>query len=63
MCVYIHLHKYTMKYYSPVEKDKGFPFATTWMDFEGITLREISQRKRNTIWSFLHMKSKIKPSS
>ena len=49
MCVYIHLHKYTMKYYSPVEKDKGFPFATTWMDFEGITLREISQRKRNTI--------------
>ena len=29
---------------------KGDPaFATSWMDLEGITAREISHRKRNTL--------------
>ena len=25
------------------KKKKGWPFATTWMDFEDVTLREINQ--------------------
>ena len=33
-----------------IKKNKILPFATTWMDLEGIKLSEISQRKTNTIW-------------
>ena len=33
------------------------PFATAWMDLEGITLTEISWRKENTVYSHLHMES------
>ena len=28
------------------KKDEILPFATTWMDFEGIILSEISQREK-----------------
>ena len=38
---------YTMEYYSTIEKNKILPFATTWMELEGIMLSEISQRKTN----------------
>ena len=39
----------TWKYYSAVKKTEILPFATTWMDLEGIMLSEISrQRKKNT---------------
>ena len=31
---------YTMEYYSAIKKNKILPFATTWMDLEGIKLRE-----------------------
>ena len=34
------------------------PFATTQMDLEGITLREISQRKGNMLWSHSYVESK-----
>ena len=37
VCVYI------MEYYSAIKKNKILPFATTWMDLEGIMLSEISQ--------------------
>ena len=40
---------YTMKYYSAVKKNEVLPFATTWLDLEGIMLSEVSQRKTNTI--------------
>ena len=40
---------YTMEYYSSIKKNEILPFATTWMEPEGITLSEISQRKTNTI--------------
>ena len=36
---------YTMEYYSAIKKNEILPFATTWMELEGITLSEISQEK------------------
>ena len=43
-------HIRTTGYYSaiPEKKREGLPFATTWMDLEGIILSEVSQRKANT---------------
>ena len=41
---------YTMEYYSAVKKNEILPFATTWMELEGIMLSEISQRKTKIIW-------------
>ena len=32
--------------------------VTTGMEFEGITLSEISQRKTNTVWYYLYVESK-----
>ena len=41
MCVYI----YTMEYYSAIKKNEILPFATTWMELEGIMLSEIRERQ------------------
>ena len=38
---------YTMGYYSAIKKKEILPFTTTWMDFEGITLSEISQTEKD----------------
>ena len=40
---------YTVEYYSAIKKNEILPFATMWMELEGIMLSEISQRKTNTI--------------
>ena len=40
---------YTMEYYSAIKKNKILPFATMWMELEGIMLSEISQRKTKII--------------
>ena len=40
---------YTMEYYSAIKKNEILPFATTWMELEGIMLNKISRRKTNTI--------------
>ena len=40
---------YTMEYYSAIKKNEILPFATTWMELEGIILSEISQRKTKII--------------
>ena len=40
---------YTMEYYSAIKKNEILPFATTWMELEGIMLSEISQRKTSII--------------
>ena len=38
-----------MEYYSTIKENKIFPFATTWMNLEGIMLgKEAGQRKTNT---------------
>ncbi|KAF0877759.1 LORF2 protein, partial [Crocuta crocuta] len=36
---------YAMEYYSAMRKKEILPFATPWMELEGIMLSEISQRK------------------
>ena len=40
---------YTMEYYSTIKKNEILPFATTWVELEGIMLSEISQRKTSII--------------
>ena len=42
---YIH----TMEYYSAIKKNEILPFATTWMEPEGIMLSAINQRKTKII--------------
>ena len=39
-------HIYTMEYYSAIKKNEILPFATAWLDLEGITLNEISQTEK-----------------
>ena len=43
-----------------IERNKILPFATTWMDLEGIMLSEKRQRKINTVCYHLYMVSKKK---
>ena len=38
---------YTMEYYSAIKKNEILPFATTWMELEGIMLGEISQLEKD----------------
>ena len=40
---------YTMEHYSAIKKNEILPFATMWMELEGIMLSEMSQRKTKTI--------------
>ena len=40
-------HIYTMEYYSAMRKENILPFATTWMDFDHIMLREVNQAKKD----------------
>ena len=42
-----HTHTHTMEYYSAIKKNENFPFATTWMDLEGIMLSEIRQTEKD----------------
>ena len=45
---------YTMEYYSAIKKNEILPFATTWMELEGIMLSEI--RERQISYDFTHMR-------
>ena len=52
-------YTYTMEYYSVIKKNEILPFATTWMDPEGIMLRDISQIEKDKHIRFhLYMGSK-----
>ena len=45
---------YTMEYYSAIRNDKYPPFASTWMELEGIMLSEISQSEdKQCMFSFI----------
>ena len=37
----------TMEYYSAIKKNEILPFATTWMELEGILLSEIRERQKS----------------
>ena len=39
--------RYTMEYYSAINKNAIMPFSATWMDLEIIILNEVSQIKTN----------------
>ncbi|CAD7683117.1 unnamed protein product [Nyctereutes procyonoides] len=39
--------KDTMEYYSAIRKDGYLPFASTWMELEGIMLSEIHQSEKD----------------
>ena len=38
---------YTTEYYSAIKKNEILPFATTWMEQEGIVLSEIRQSEKD----------------
>ena len=38
---------YTMEYSSAIRKDEHPPFASTWMELEGIMLSEVSQLEKD----------------
>lgn len=43
----------TMKYYSAIRRSGILPFATVWMDFEGVILSEARQREANGMCSLV----------
>ena len=40
-----YTHTHTLEYYSAIKKNEIFPFATTWIELEGIMLNEIRERQ------------------
>ena len=42
----------TMEYYSAIRNDKYPPFASTWMELEGIMLSEVSQLEKDKHYMF-----------
>ena len=40
-------YTYSMEYYSAIKKNEILPFATAWMELEGIMLSEISQSEKD----------------
>ena len=40
-------HTHTMEYHSASKKNEILPFATMWMELEGIMLSEISQLEKD----------------
>ena len=43
------VYVYIMEYYLAIKKNEILPFATMWMELEGIMPSEISQRKTKII--------------
>ena len=41
--MYVESYTYTIEYYSVTKKNEILPFATTWMDLEGIMFKEIME--------------------
>ena len=55
VCIHTHTHTHTMEYYSAIKKNENLPFATTWMDLEGIMLSEMSDRERQQLYVNIYM--------
>ena len=47
---------YTTEYYLAIRENEILPFATTWLELGCIMLSEISQRKTNTVKSYVEFK-------
>ena len=47
---------YTMEYYAAIKRNEILPFATTWMELEGIMLSEISQLERQLSYDLPDMR-------
>ena len=45
--VYIYIYTHTIEYYSAIKKNEILPFATTWMELEGILPSEICQSEKD----------------
>ena len=46
--IYIYIQTYIyMEYYSAIKKNEILPFATTWMNLDGIMFSEISQTEKD----------------
>ena len=61
VCMSLHTHTHThthtqMEYHSAIKKNEVLPFATTWMDLEGIMLRDIRASKKDK-YDFTHMEN------
>ena len=56
---------YTMEYYSAIRNNKYPPFASTWIELDGIMLSDISQSEKDKhymvsfIWESKRIESKI----
>ena len=51
-----HTHPHTVEYYSAIKKNENFPFATMWIDCEGIMISEVSQTdKDNILYDIMYM--------
>ena len=50
----VYTHTHTQEYYSAI-KNEILPFATIWMDLEGIMLSEITQAEQEKYYMMLHI--------
>ena len=48
---------YTIEYYSAIRNDEYPPFASTWIELDGIMLSEVSQSEKDKHYmvSFIHI--------
>ena len=46
---------YTMEYYSAIRKDEYPPFASMWVELEGIMLSEVSQSEKDNHYIISHI--------
>ena len=44
-----------MEHYSAIKGSEILPFATTWLDLEGIMLNEINQTETNIVYYYLYV--------
>ena len=70
VCMYVythtHTHTHTMEYYSAIKKNEILPFATMWMELEGIMLSKMSQSEKDKyhmislMWNLRNKRDKYK---
>ena len=64
MWLHTHTHIHTeVHIYSSALKKEILPIVPTWMELEGITLSEISQRQRQILYDLTYMWNLEKPNS